>query len=132
MQTKPCAHFSTEVELISLQHTPVVLRVPVRRCALAERMIAILSRTTEGREVASKIQLMETSSHEGAGPQTGYLAAFGPDLEAINRVECIAPRCRASCTPGYRQILQHFGFMTEAEQETGEGCLELDHEPVDA
>lgn len=129
---KPCGHFSTEVELISLQHNPVVLRVPVRRCALAERMIAILSRTTEGQEVAAKIQLMESSSARDKATQTRFRAAFGPDLEAINRVECTSERCQESCTPGFRQVLRHFGFPEEADQETGDGCLELVAEAADA
>ncbi len=132
MQTNSCGHFSTEVELITLQHNPVVLRVPVRRCALAERMIAILSRTEDGLEVASKIQLMEASTAEHTRAQTRYRAAFGPDLEAINRVECTPERCLESCTPGYRQVLRQFGHAEEADEETGSGCLELNPEPADA
>ena len=118
--------------MIVLQHNPVVLRVPVRRCALAERMIAILSRTDEGREVAAKIQLMESSSAENQGSQLRYRAAFGPDLEAINRVECTTERCQESCTPGYRQVLRHFAYADEADQETGDGCLEFAPERADA
>ena len=133
MQTRTCGHFSTEVELILLQHTPVVLRVPVRRCALAERMIAILSKTEEGREVASKIQLMESECQPGSdrNPHGKFRAAFGPDLEAINRVECTSERCHQSCTPGYRQVLANFGFGEEASRESGKGCLDPVSEAAD-
>ena len=132
MPTNLCGHFSIEVELITLQHTPVILRVPVRRCALAERMIALLAQTDEGREVASKIQLMKSSLPADEAGQTRFRAAFGPDLEAINRSECTSQRCQESCTPGFRQVLAQFGYEADADRETGEGCLELTPEPADA
>lgn len=125
MQTNFCGHFSTEVELLSVQHTGVILRVPVRRCALAEHMIGILSRTEEGQDVAAKIQLLGSSS------EPRIRAAFGPDLEVINRAECTTTRCQVSCTPGYRQVLLHFGYAGEAEQETGSGCLEVSADVAD-
>ena len=132
MPTNLCGHFSTAVELITLQHNPVVLRVPVRRCALAERMIAMLARTEDGREVAAKIQILESSKATGPEPQTRFRAAFGPDLDAISRLECTTERCQESCTPGYRQVLSQFGYGSEAAEEIGEGCLELESEPADS
>jgi hypothetical protein len=135
MQTNRCGHFSAEVELISLQHTAVVLRVPIRRCALAERMIAILSRTDEGRDVAAKIRIMDSGAGTAAnGIEHGarFRAAFGPDLEAITRAECTSARCAESCTPGFRQVLRHFGYADEADEETGEGCLEIPPDMADA
>ena len=128
MQTDYCGHFSAEVELVSVQHSPVVLRVPVRRCALAERMIAAISRTDAGREVAEKIQILGSHHSGDAGSQVvedNIRAAFGPDLEPISRPECSVARCQQSCTPGYKQVLVHFGYAVEAEEETGSGCLEI-------
>jgi hypothetical protein len=133
MHTNGCGHFSTEVEQIALPHTPVVLRVPVRRCALAERMIALLSKTDEGRMVGGKIQLMGSDVDSGGdGLPSRIRAAFGPDLEAINRTECTAARCQESCTPGFRQMVSHFGYLNVAEQETGDGCLEIAPDMADA
>ena len=131
MPTKPCGHFSAEVELIVIPNVSVVLRVPVRRCALAEQMIAMLYRTDDGREVGAKIQILESISTAHTSPQSRFRAAFGPDLEAINRAECTAERCRESCTVGYRQVLRHFGYFKEADEETGGGCLELPEGLVD-
>jgi hypothetical protein len=128
MQTNCCGHHSTEIELLSVPHTAVVLRVPVRRCALAERMIAILSRTDDGREIAGKIQIGVSGSTDDQfnnDAAATVRAAFGPDLEPISRADCTTNRCRESCTPGYRQMLQHFGYTDEAGEETGEGCLEV-------
>jgi hypothetical protein len=135
MQTNRCGHFSTEVELLSLQHSAVVLRVPVRRCALAERMIALLSKTEDGREVATKIQILVSTGGTSAKDQSGdsgIRAAFGPDLEAITRADCTPSRCRESCTPGYQQVLVNFGYVAEAAEESGSGCLEGSSETVDA
>src|SRR5438477_8917165 len=47
MSTSLCGHFSLEVELLPVTHTSVVLRVPIRRCALAERMISIIRQDEE-------------------------------------------------------------------------------------
>ncbi len=125
MPTNCCGHFSADVELISLPHTPVVLRVPVRRCALAERMIAIVSRTEDGRAVAEKIQIMQSSRSNAEGEQLEIRAAFGPDLDAITRADCTPARCQESCTPGFRQVVRYFGYATDADDERGEGCAEL-------
>lgn len=123
-----CAHFSLEIEELRLPHTYIPLRIPIRRCALAEHMVALLSRSEEGRTIATK--LVVSGSHESlAGgteqnPET-IRVAFGPDLEAIHAPECTVVRCQESCTPCYRLLLLEFGFEAEASQATGEGCLEL-------
>src|SRR5438105_4907477 len=94
MQSSRCAHFSVEVEEIIVPNAPVVLRVPIRRCALAERMIRLISKSPTGREIARKIIIVGTLK-----PGTDDLAAedlqadtlrvaFGPDMEAIHFPEC--------------------------------------------
>lgn len=133
MPTILCGHFSLEVEMVPVTHTSVILRVPIRRCALAERMIAVIAQNEEGREIARKL----TISSSAVGTQEGGEAdrirvAFGPDLEAIHRMECSSQRCQESCTPNYRAILRQFGFDQEAERETASGCFEITYESPDA
>src|SRR5579884_3896303 len=62
METKRCGHFSVEVEMLPIAEGAVVLRVPIRRCALAERMIGLISQTEAGREVARKLTIA-TATH---------------------------------------------------------------------
>jgi hypothetical protein len=128
MQTNRCGHFSLETEILPVLHTAVVLRVPIRRCALAEQMIAVISQNEEGWAVARKLTIatsnLENSDSEDAAPPK-LRVAFGPDLEAIHSAECTVERCQQSCTPGYRLMLRQFGQFEEAERETGEGCQEI-------
>jgi hypothetical protein len=139
MSDNRCSHFSLEVEELPVTNTPIVLRVPIRRCALAERMIAVISRTGDGRAVARKLTIATSTrtteesrieeALESADVEVGVIrVAFGPDLEAIHPAECTVQRCRESCTPSYRMLLNQFGFAGEAERETGKGCL--DHSQV--
>lgn len=136
MQTNRCGHFSLETEIIPVLHTAVVLRVPIRRCALSEHMVAVISQTEEGREVTRKLTIAPARSEGGvvAADETAesrIRVAFGPDLEAIHAAECTVERCQVSCTPGYRLLLQQFGHPDEAERETGEGCLEISESETD-
>jgi hypothetical protein len=127
-----CGNFSIEVEEVHVTGSPVVLRVPVRRCSLAERMIALLSETDQGRDVAHK--LIIDISNQTAEPdaatepvrtdRTAIRTAFGPDLEAINSADCTIERCRESCTPSYRTILLQFGHAFEEDPLLDFGCLE--------
>ena len=128
MSGNRCGHFSLEIEEIRLPHTYISLRVPIRRCALAEHMVLILSRSEEGRTVAKKLttgasreNLAEGADHD---PET-LRAAFGPDLEAIHAPECTVLRCQESCTPCYRLLLLEFGFEAEASEVKEASCLEL-------
>lgn len=142
MESNRCGHFSIEVEMLPVSNTTLVLRVPIRRCALAERMIYIIAGTEEGREVARKLIItasnltahMETGqAQEAAAIQAEMIrVAFGPDLEAIHASECTVQRCQESCTPSYRLLLHQFGCDRDAEQETGAGCLDLGKMPSDA
>ena len=95
MSGNRCGHFSLEIEEMRLPHTYISLRVPIRRCALAEHMVLILSRSEEGRSVAKKLttgasqeNLAEGADHD---PET-IRVAFGPDLEAIH-AEYLAKVC---------------------------------------
>ena len=123
-----CGHFSLEIEELRLPHTYVPLRVPIRRCALAEQMVVILSRSEEGRTVATKLTIAasrETLDSGGVQSPETIRVAFGPDLEAIHAPECTSLRCQESCTPSYRLLLLEFGFEVEARQVSEAGCLEL-------
>ena len=131
MDTVRCKHFSIEVEEIYVPGAPVVLRLPVRRCALAERMIVSISQTTSGAEVAMKLRIDHLPEGTDADPGRAVAptdpekvrAAFGPDLEPIHGAECTVQRCKESCTLHYRTILQHFDLHELAEQESEVGCL---------
>jgi hypothetical protein len=128
MSGNRCAHFSLEIEELRLPHTYIPLRVPTRRCALAEHMVILLSRSEEGRTIATKLAVGESREALAAGGEqnSGTIrVAFGPDLEAIHAPECTVLRCQESCTPCYRLLLLEFGFETEASQVTTAGCLDL-------
>ncbi len=128
MSGNRCAHFSLEIEELRLPHTYNPLRVPIRRCALAEHMVLLLARSEEGRPVATKLAVAasrETLIGEATQDTKSIRVAFGPDLEAIHAPECTVSRCQESCTPSYRLLLLEFGFETEANAATGTGCLEL-------
>lgn len=118
-----CGHFSFEVEELFVSGTSVTVRVPIRRCALAERMIEVISQTENGWEAVRKLrtvgndEVMETMAPGSAR------AAFGPDLEAIHSEECSTQRCQESCTPSYKTILAQFGYGEAADIETGSGCI---------
>lgn len=128
MSGNRCGHFSLEIEELRLPHTYIPLRVPIRRCALAEQMVMILARSEEGLTVANKLAVAGSRSTltggEEQNPQS-IRVAFGPDLEAIHAPECTVLRCQESCTPSYRLLLLEFGFEAEANQATDAGCLEL-------
>jgi hypothetical protein len=133
MPTNLCGHFSLEIELLPVTHTSVVLRVPIRRCALAEHMVALISQRDEGQVIARKLSIAEAPSANSTEPDRNSIrVAFGPDLEAIHRPECTSQRCQESCTPSYRALVRQFGFEEEAERETGSGCLELSLEAYEA
>ncbi|HZT40817.1 MAG TPA: hypothetical protein VFA07_01445 [Chthonomonadaceae bacterium] len=133
METKRCGHFSIEVEMLTIAEGTVILRVPIRRCALAERMIAVISETEAGREVARKLTFTASPAHSESRQEAAQKidrieaemvrVAFGPDLEAIHPGECTVQRCQESCTPSYKMLLGHFGCEEAARQETGSGCL---------
>jgi hypothetical protein len=136
METGRCKHFSIEAEEIYVSGAPVVLRVPIRRCMLAERMIGLISQTAKGSEVAHKLRIA-SDPHRTHAPaehphadqvkppilEAEIRAAFGPDLEVIHHVECTIQRCKESCTPSYKSLLQHFDLHELADQETGAGCF---------
>src|SRR5579859_2599750 len=120
MATNRCGHFSIEVEMLPIAEGAIVLRVPIRRCALAERMIAVISETEAGREVARKLTItgvpyaqsanrQETAQEMAPIDAERIRVAFGPDLEAIHPGECTIQRCQESCTPSYKLLLSHFG-----------------------
>jgi hypothetical protein len=130
MQSSRCAHFSVEIEEIIVPNAQVVLRIPIRRCALAERMILLISKSPEGREIARKMTIAGTGAVYSEAPDEDRQAAavrvaFGPDMEAIHSPECTVQRCQESCTPSFRMLLAHFDLQDIAARETGEGCLEV-------
>ena len=139
-----CGHFSLDIEQIYVQGVPVIVRLPIRRCRLAEHMVSVIATTQAGREVARKLTISTTTLDNVGGevymiptgddlPMDSTIrVAFGPDLEAIHGVECTPERCRESCTPCYKMLLAQFGFEEQAEQETGSGCFELSAESNEA
>ena len=139
MQNTRCGHYLPETEMLVVSGSPVVMRVPVRRCLLSEHMIAQIIQTERGREVARKLTLALTHLPEPAPAdeaQTGseplrIRAALGPDLEPIHQSECLASRCLQSCTISYKSMLEQFGLTTQAD-ELSTGCLEATELPEEA
>lgn len=135
MHTNRCGHFTLEVEELRVPNSAVPLRVPVRRCALAEYMISVLARSEEGLVITRQLVMTpnKTLPHNAGTFSTADVrVAFGPDLEAIHGLECTVQRCQESCTPSYRLLLQQFGFHADAERENGEGCQDLSQAETDA
>ena len=127
MSGNRCGHFSLEIEELRLPHTYIPLRVPIRRCALAEHMVMILARSEEGRTVAAKLAVASSREMLAGGDEQNthtIRVAFGPDLEAIHAPECTVLRCQESCTPSYRLLLLEFGFDAEAKEAAETGCLQ--------
>lgn len=131
MEYSHCGHFSVEVEELIVPQSGVVLRIPIRRCALAERMITLLGSTEEGRDIALKVAIASTRDvltepgSSALNTEADKLrVAFGPDLEAIHPFECTAQRCKTSCTPSFKLLLEHFEFHDVANEEIGKGCEE--------
>lgn len=132
MSGNRCGHFSLEIQELRLPHTYIPLRVPIRRCALAEHMVLLLLRSEEGRAVAAKLTAAssrENTAEDAAESPESIRVAFGPDLEAIHAPECTVLRCQESCTPCYRLLLLEFGFETEAGRAREAACLELASRP---
>ncbi len=143
MSCSHCGHFSLDTEKIHVPGVLVVIRVPIRRCRLAEHMVGLIATTESGREVARKLTISTTTLKQvGGAPladnpedqatDSPIRVAFGPDLEAIHAAECTPQRCKESCTPCYKLLLQQFGFEDQAESETGSGCFDLTAETSEA
>lgn len=132
MQSNRCRHYQLETELIAVPGAPVMLRIPVRRCHLAEHMLERLAATERGAEIAPKLMfptslLLAHSANDPDVPRAdGRLirAVFGPDLEPIHHDDCIAERCLASCTPGYIFLMEQFGTGMDVRHAEGKGCQE--------
>jgi hypothetical protein len=124
MQTNRCGHFSLEVEEVFIPHTAVVIRLPIRRCALAEHMIGALARSEEGNHIAGKLRIVAADGTTEAEGER-IRVAFGPDLDVIHSNECTVQRCQESCTPSFRLLLRQFDLEEEALRETEDGCLKL-------
>lgn len=136
MQSNRCGHYSPEAELIVVSGAPLVIRIPVRRCLLAEQMLAQIAQTDAGLAVARKLSIASAApspaqGDPGANPNADaeglshpIRAALGPDLEPIQHAECLVSRCLESCTPGYRAMLEQFGVQAAPGDYPGKGCLE--------
>ncbi len=136
MESIRCGHYSPEAELIVVSGAPLVIRIPVRRCLLAEQMLAQIAQTDAGLVVARKLSIASAtppSAHDDPdadistnteGLSHPIRAALGPDLEPIHHAECLVSRCLESCTPGYRAMLEQFGVVIASGDDPGRGCLE--------
>ena len=133
MQSSRCGHFLLETEVLVVPGVPLVIRIPVRRCLLSERMIAQMAQNESGLAVARKLSLasstLPTTPERSQEAQGNSLtqpirAALGPDLEPIHGAECLEARCLQSCTPGYYALLAQFGVTPAAGDNPGKGCLE--------
>ena len=132
MQSNRCRHYQLETELIAVPGAPVMLRIPVRRCHLAEHMLERLATTEQGAEIGRKLMFPTPSvsphsmNNPDDVPSNGLLirAVFGPDLEPIHHDDCLAERCLASCTPSYVFLMEQFGTGMDARHAAGKGCQE--------
>lgn len=119
-ESTPCAHYSLEVETIVVPTTGVEIHIPVRRCALSERLVVVFQRSDAAADLRSYMLL---AAPAGAGPAE-IRVALGPDLEPIERRECTVERCRESCTPGYRDLLAHYA-LTDPADLSEQDCIPL-------
>jgi hypothetical protein len=113
-----CNYFSLETEEIKAVEGGAAIKVPVRRCLLAEQMATLLSKTPEGRRVLEHMALPQ-----GQGGSTRDVSldiarlrvAFGPDLQAVMPQVCTVDRCMASCSPGFKELLVYYGSREQTE-----------------
>ena len=120
-----CPRFVVESDVLLVSGVGVELRVPVRRCLLSEQMTRRLLTVEAGRDVAYRLLINGPSAANAANVVHEEIrVAFGPDLEAIQASECTVLRCVESCSPAYKEMLQQFGLIEEAEQNVEEGCYE--------
>lgn len=102
-----CSHYALEIEDVAVPAVDVVIQIPIRRCALAERLVMRLEREGAAAELRAYVVL---AMHSAPAAQPAPLrVALGPDLEPITRGECTASRCAESCTPGYHHLLAQYG-----------------------
>lgn len=148
MQSDRCRHYQLETELIAVPGAPVLLRIPVRRCHLAEHMIARLTASEHGEEIAGKLMFplpapaeaslpIRSDREAGERPESDVeavliRAVFGPDLEPIHHADCLVQRCVSSCTPAYTTLLEQFGLTVDVNHATGRGCQEATEITEDA
>ena len=120
-----CPRFVVESDILLVSGAGVELRVPIRRCLLGEQMTQRLLTVEAGREIAHRL-LINGPSADSTGSEIAQeiRVAFGPDLEPIHAGECTVQRCVESCSPAYKEMLQQFGLIDEAEQNMEEGCYE--------
>ena len=140
MQSNRCRHYQLETQLIAVPGAPVLLTIPVRRCHLAEHMIARLASVENSADIARKLRFPFTVTSDtkleapsNVFPQdTAHRAAFGPDLEPIHSEDCIVQRCIGSCTPGYVALLEQFGLAVDPDHAIGKGCQDAEELTEDA
>jgi hypothetical protein len=97
--TDGCAHFQTRIEKLPLELTTALL--PIRRCLLAERLVRLLRNNPEAAAI------VETFVRD-PDSEVPYCIC-GPDFDTIEHGKCVKTRCRSSCIPAYREILQGLG-----------------------
>ncbi len=94
-------HFQTRIEKLPYELTTALL--PVRRCLLAERMIALV-RTKPGSD-----EIVRTFVLDASEPVPHCL--YGPDLDVIEHGRCAHERCEKSCYVAYTEMLAGFGVQ---------------------
>jgi hypothetical protein len=97
------------MEEIPLRATSALL--PIRRCLLAEKMVALLQPVPEAESVVRAL-----IDDAGARPPHSL---YGPDLDTVEHWKCTADRCMTSCSPSYRSILERFGAKDPEEIDCG-------------
>ncbi len=105
--SKRCRHFQIYSEPLDLEGPPAYLAI--RRCLLAERLIALLRQSPDGGKLAVKMMVNTTNGNS--------FAFVGPDLDAVTQHACTVRRCDERCTPAYKQHLDHFQIEDPHEDE---------------
>ncbi len=100
-QPERCPHFQTRIEKLPYELTIALL--PVRRCLLAERMVALIRPKPDSQEVVRTLVV-------DPGEEVPH-CLYGPDLDVIEHSKCTRARCEESCSPAYVEILS--GFKVE-------------------
>jgi hypothetical protein len=102
-----CPHYQLYSEPLGTGEPPAYLAV--RRCLLAERMIRLLRRSSDGNALADRLVIEVRSGQK--------YAFAGPDLDAVTQRACVLERCEERCTPAYEAHLLQFGIVDPGEED---------------
>lgn len=104
MDAPTCPHFQTRMEEVPRHAGSTVL--PIRRCLLSERMVALLRPVPAAQTVVWTVALDPTEEPP--------VCLNGPDFDTIEHARCTVERCEVSCSLRYRALLARFGVADPA------------------